>query len=849
MNRLMTLQRHAIATCSKSRRLLPLCFYGAATLAALLAAIVPAAKPIRRELILIRDVSASITRSSGSGLPPVATDLAKEADTVYTILVSGRAWLAHTGHGLPPANAGILPGQGTLAGMPATDLQAALIRMTAIPRKGATRRRVLLISDGLETSNNAAEFVHSISNKILVETAMIGTVPAPDARALCLEAPSAVMAGTGFPLVLHVNSAAPVSATIKLRDEDGGQIAAVRACITPAGVRIPLRAVVTHPGLHILEAEVQVKADVIPENNLVRTAVMVRGKDRILWLGRKPPSWLAKSFNLIHGKPHHVRPAMQTRFTCVVMDNVPRDALAPGSSRILQESISRGMGLVVLGGPQSLGPGDYNRALIGDIPLGNLLPTRLEPVGSLGLAVLLDISGSMDEPAAATTGRVSKLSLAVTAIIKTWSRLVAGDQAGLAVFADKTRIMLKVSRIDEESSETVMTRLRKCLLALRPGGSTKLLGAMVQACRLLEEVRARQLHLIVVTDGDTEETAPQIRDALKELSQQTRERNIGISVITVGARPDLEVMRKLKKQMHAEITTAAGRVVLLPMILDEKLRKARAYMEHRIKASVIHAHPVMHGLTPEDLPVMRTLVAVGPEKKKQGAVTLVAAPDNSPLAAAWNLGLGRVILLTGAPWHEWGWKGRPAGRKLFRQALAWCANPPGRDKVLRAGVREGSLVLELSMTGTANPDTVSSRPAGVFAARLTRITFGGDPLKPMPEIVIRLYPQAPGFWRGMGSPPPAGIYRVDVLQENTVVACAPFIRDNRREWLRFGADGTALARIAMAGNGDVVTAAQQLTPWQKVPVHGGRPAASVSPVLLAAAAILFLLGLAASAWR
>jgi hypothetical protein len=142
----------------------------------------------------------------------------------------------------------------------ATDIAGALTTAAGI-FPPTDEKRLVLLSDGVETQNNALDELPALADAgVRVFTA----APPPSAVARValtgLEAPSAVHAQTSFALHLDIasESSHPVDAHIRLYD-DGGAIGGRQVRLRPGINRFELPYRIDAPGAYILRAAVHVE--------------------------------------------------------------------------------------------------------------------------------------------------------------------------------------------------------------------------------------------------------------------------------------------------------------------------------------------------------------------------------------------------------------------------------------------------------------------------------------------------------------------------------------------------------------------------------------------------------------
>ncbi|MCX7935673.1 MAG: hypothetical protein N3A66_10510, partial [Planctomycetota bacterium] len=285
----------------------------------------------------------------------------------------------------------------------------------------------------------------------------------------------------------------------------------------------------------------------------------------------------------------------------------------------------------------------------------------------------------------------------------------------------------------------------------------------------------------------------------------------------------------------------------LPAILADVLRQARAHQRTNGYAAALAPHAAMRGLSLVAMPPVARYIAVGPPRRRGGATALITAAGGEPLAAAWRVGLGRVAFLAGAPWRDWGWESQGIAAQLVHNLMAWClgrsaAQAEGEMSVRREG---GRVYIEFIPPLGAAPTAAVAQWEEIMPlpARPGAAGAGGE---------IPLLPVKSRLWQAEANLDLAeGIYRFEAVAkgEPAPLAAAPLLVEERAEWLRLGPDGAALARIAAAGGGEMLSSGSAIPGWDDVPISGSAPEPRGALYLLGIGLALFLLGLAAAGWR
>ena len=125
--------------------------------------------------------------------------------------------------------------------------------------------------------------------------------------------------------------------------------------------------------------------------------------------------------------------------------------------------------------------------------------TRVAGFDGIGLAIVLDISGSMDEKVA--DGR--KIDIAKAAAIKIAGQAEKfakerGVKVGLTAYVFNTEAR-KILPVGEPSEE----RLSAALVGVTPDGGTAIGEAVMAAAREMNQVGFSSMHILLITDGES----------------------------------------------------------------------------------------------------------------------------------------------------------------------------------------------------------------------------------------------------------------------------------------------------------------------------------------------------------
>ncbi|NMA99751.1 MAG: VWA domain-containing protein, partial [Phyllobacteriaceae bacterium] len=178
-------------------------------------------------------------------------------------------------------------------------------------------------------------------------------------------------------------------------------------------------------------------------------------------------------------------------FGAIVLLDTPALSLTTGQQTMIQSLVAEhGMGLVILGGQNSFGPGGYFGTPLEDLsPLSSRVP---QDAPEVAMVFVLDRSGSMQQ----SVGTASRLDVAKIATVSATELLNPQSQVGIIVFDAEARRLLPLTRIEGNPGA-----VERALTGFDPGGGTDILPGLADAMDMLSGVDAAAKHVVVMTDG------------------------------------------------------------------------------------------------------------------------------------------------------------------------------------------------------------------------------------------------------------------------------------------------------------------------------------------------------------
>jgi len=373
----------------------------------------------------------------------------------------------------------------------------------------------------------------------------------------------------------------------------------------------------------------------------------------------------------------------------VVLDNVNALYVSELQQDRLLSYVAGGGGLLVVGGDQSLGRGEYFAT-----PLEDMLPVSTDTRRRLfftraRVLFVIDTSGSMSE----RVNGVTKQAAAMRGIADSVRALDPRDEVGILGFDDSPSWVMPFTSADEkEAILDSMTRMKE-------GGGTDLAEAMEEVVRSFGGFGPTRKHAVILTDGLT------LDADFEGLSRSLSAVGATVSTVAVGDSVNEELLRSIAERSGGAYYRA--RQDQIPRVLaEETTRVSRDLInEGSFAPAELDASPASAGIAGNSPPVRGYLVTrakplarvhlvVDSEEGKRKPGERAPREELDPLLASWRYGAGKVAVFTsdsGAAWLA-PWSGRPAYARLWAQvARSVERGNPDSGMVARAYDEGGAL--------------------------------------------------------------------------------------------------------------------------------------------------------------
>ena len=529
------------------------------------------------------------------------------------------------------------------------------------PQQG--KNKILIFSDGNENIANSRDMSY------LARSLGIEIYPVPlatwfgknEAYVKTLSTPPRVTLETPFEIRLVVISSIKKQADLVLIKN--GKLLFQESKELKSGTNVfTFTDALAEPGLYLYKAVVNFSEDAFFQNNEGLAFTTGTQKARILYLTdqARPATYLVEALKTqgLAVDDQHIKhmPASFHGFVdynAIILDNVSGRSLSYSTMEQIEKYVKEtGGGLIMIGGDTSFGAGFYKNTPIEKIlPVDMDAPTDIE-LSELYLIFVIDKSSSMTS----SYKKKSKLEIAKIAAFSSIEMLNPIDSVGIVTFDTEFDWTVPLTRA--RARQKIAANLSR----ITEGGGTDLYPALKDVHRVLNQVSAVKKHVIILSDGETEEAD------FKALVQSMGASNISISTVSIGQGSNINLMKSIAEwgRGRAYYTDDPNSI---PQIFtgETKIISKKIITEKTMQPIVNTANELLQGISDTALPVIFGQVVTYP---KSGA-DLLLKTTQGPLLAAWQYGLGRSVAFTsdlsgrwGKDWVNWEHYGRFASQMV-----------------------------------------------------------------------------------------------------------------------------------------------------------------------------------------
>jgi uncharacterized membrane protein len=664
-----------------------------------------------------------------------------------------------------------------------TDLAAGL-RLAAAILPADTQRHIVLLTDGQQNLEDALQEAQLLQQEgIRLDVVPLPASQGPEARVDNLTAPTQLHTNERFLLHAQLYSSVSQTATVRIF-MDQSVILQQSLTLGIGEQEVSFNLIAPPPGFHTYRITLDAPEDTLLQNNEATAFVNVQGPPQILLIEGRPGNGInianalrATKITVVIGNPSDVPTSLEglAAYSAVILADVPAVDLGTARMQTLQSFVrDLGRGLVVSGGENSYGLGDY-----ADTPLEETLPVTMDipqHKDTPNLAVVLIIE-SLEAPLPVNISKE-----AAKGVI---NLLTPDDQVGIS--AGYGTLAIPMQHVTNKAA------INKAIDAMDPTDPSSYNPDLANAEKVLLHTNAKIKHVILLGDGDASDPtyASQVTKMAKE--------NITVSTVATNSSDyqQLGTMSSIAAWGKGRFYRADDPSVIPQVLLKETEQAARrTVINEPFVPAVVGTHPILTGLT--GLPTLDGYVATTPKPTAQ--MVLISHRDD-PVLAVWQYGLGRVVAWTSdalglwtSHWLQWN-----QAAQWWANLVTWTLPTPNSSMNINGQIVDGNgqITVDLPTTQASNQQQVT---AHIIASDHSQQT-------------INLQPTAPQRWQGSFAAPSVGTYVFQVTWQGTsskgavshLTATTGMVVPYSPEFRTQGTDSTFLKLLARDGGGTILT--------------------------------------------
>lgn len=521
----------------------------------------------------------------------------------------------------------------------ATDLEAGIREAVASLPAGMVPR-VALISDGKENKGSIARAAWQAQQLgIPIDTFAVAGRPAPALRLESISVPSLAFTGEQFPIDLVVSSPKSGAAEVELAAE-GRALGKTQVQFAAGSNPVRLHASLNTPGA--LDLSIAIRSPDAGEMHF-NQAVMLR-RPKVLYVSQDAStvnSQLQAALTVAQFDVQRVTEftnAALSDYQLVIFDNWDLEGILAARKEDLEKYVKQGGGLLVIGGERNA----YMEGKKVEDALDRALPAKLAPPRSpegTAVVLIMDKSSSME-------GR--KMELARLAAIGVVDNLRPIDMVGVLIFDNSFQWAVPIRRAEDR------TLIKRLISGITPDGGTQIAPALNEAYRRIVPSNATYKHIVLLTDGISEEG-----DSV-ELSREALLKRVTISTVGLGQDVNRAYLEKIAQSAGGKsyfLNEPAGLEQIL--LRDVMEHTGSTAVEKLLSPAVVKHAEILDGVAIETAPALKGYVKF---VAKPTAETILSIDRKDPLLSRWQYGLGRSAVFASDAKARWAadwvtWKG------------------------------------------------------------------------------------------------------------------------------------------------------------------------------------------------
>ena len=518
-------------------------------------------------------------------------------------------------------------------------------------------KRILLFTDGVETRGDALHTGLLGKSDLQIDTIPIYPGQQPEVMVREIHTPIQIKEKEPFNLEVVIHSNHDDLAEVQLF-RNKFQVAKQEVSIKEGENRIPFYQSLTESGMLTYDAVCRPVKDTRYDNNHALGIVIVSGKPKVLLIDENESQTrhLARvlgdaqiQVNVRSGLGIPDELSDLQNYDLVIISDAPATRLNQRQMQLMRTYVQDlGGGFIMLGSENSFGLGGYYKTVIEE-----MLPVRTDTekkkeTPSLAIVLVIDKSGSMGG---------LKIELAKEAARATVELLGRRDQVGLIAFDGSPHWIAEMHPASDKYY------LSDQIASLSAGGGTNLYPALQQAYFALTETSARLKHVIVLSDGHSQQG-----DWYGIVNSMRAER-MTVSTVGIGSGADMNLLSNIANWGGGRDYFTQDPYSIPQIFAKETVSASKsAIVDEPFIPQIIKPTQVLQGIQLELAPFLLGYVVTQP---KPTAEVFLVSDRGDPVLAGWQYGLGKVVAFTSDAKARWAvdWLEWPGFGKFWAQLV------------------------------------------------------------------------------------------------------------------------------------------------------------------------------------
>ena len=240
------------------------------------------------------------------------------------------------------------------------------------------------------------------------------------------------------------------------------------------------------------------------------------------------------------------------------------------------------------------------------------------------------------------------MELARLAAIGAVENLRPIDMVGVLIFDNTFEWVVPIRRAEDKNL------IKRLISGITPDGGTQIPPALAEAFKRIQPIQATYKHIVLMTDGISEEGDAQ------EVAKEAALKHVTISSVGIGQDVNKNFLERIA-------VTAGGKgyfvtdysVLEQILIKDVQEHTGTTAVERPLSAEISRAAEVLTGVGMETAPALKGYIRFD---AKPSAETILKVDVRDPLLTRWQYGLGRSAVLASDAKSRWAadwitWKG------------------------------------------------------------------------------------------------------------------------------------------------------------------------------------------------